>query len=120
MDTIDNQLEAAERRWTKDDNDDYDRDYVDDRGKDVDNNDRQGGSFEMAAGEGTRTIATATTMTSWIEAGDGGGGRGRGQEAEALTPHSAGKQERGGGGGCKARRRHQLGGSGSAAALVAA
>ncbi len=91
MDAIDNQLGVAERRWTRDDNNDYDRDYVDDRGDDDDNNDGRGGLFKMAAGEGRTTIATATTVTSRMEAGDGGGGRGRGREAEALTRQPASK-----------------------------
>ncbi len=85
MDAIDNQLGVAERRWTRDDVDDYDWDYVDDCSDDDDNNDGRGGLFEMVAGEGTTTIATATTVTSQMEVEDGGGGRGRGQEAEALT-----------------------------------
>ena len=60
MDTIDNQVGAVERQWTRDVNTDYNRNYVDDYGNDDDDDDdRRGGSFEMAAGEGTTTIATA-------------------------------------------------------------
>ena len=74
MDTIVNQLGAAERRWTRDNDGDYNRDYVDNRGKNDADANRWGGSFEMAAGEGTTMIATATTATSRMEAGDGSGG----------------------------------------------
>ncbi len=42
MVAIHNQLGAAERRWTRDNDDDYDRDYVDDRGNDDDEDDGRG------------------------------------------------------------------------------
>jgi hypothetical protein len=85
MDAIDNQLGVAERQCTRDNDDDYDRNYVDNRSDDDHDDDGRGGLVEMAVGEGTTKIATPNTMTSRMEAGDGGGGRGRGQEAEALT-----------------------------------
>ncbi len=80
MDAIDNQLGAAEWRC-----DDYDCNYVDDRGNDDNDDDERGGSVEMAVWEGTLTISSTTTVSSWMEAEDRGGGRGRGREAEALT-----------------------------------
>ncbi len=52
----------------------YDRDYLDERGDNDNNDGRRGGLFEMAGGEGTTMIAIASTATSWMEAGGGGGG----------------------------------------------
>ena len=66
---------AVESQWTRDDNNDYDCDYVDDHGdNDDDDDDGWEEPFEMAVGEGTTMIATATTATSRMEAGDGDGG----------------------------------------------
>ena len=59
IDAIDNQLGTAERRCTRDDNDDYNRDYVDNPGNNDDEDDGRGGSVKMAVGEGTTTIAIA-------------------------------------------------------------
>jgi hypothetical protein len=58
MDAINNQLGAAERQWTKDVNDHYNLNYVDNCGNDDDDDNGRGGSFKMAAGERTTKIAT--------------------------------------------------------------
>ena len=42
MDSIENQLGAVERRWTRDDNDGYDCNYLDNRGNYDDNDDGRG------------------------------------------------------------------------------
>ena len=50
MDAIDNQLGAAEKRCTRNVNNDYDCNYLDNRSNDDNNNDGQGELFETAAG----------------------------------------------------------------------
>ena len=59
MDAIDNQHGAVERRGTRDVNNDYDCNYVDNCGDNDDDDNGRGGSFEMVAGERMTTITTA-------------------------------------------------------------